>query len=391
MSVSDYIRVSLEKSSWIRKMFEEGARLKAIHGEDNVYDFSLGNPDISPPESFQKALEEKSAEQKPGIHGYMPNAGYPDVRAKIADSVNRVHESNLSADNIIMTVGAAGGMNAVLKTILDPGDEVLILKPFFVEYRFYIQNHGGVPVEVETTERFGISLDTISGAITEKTRAVIINSPNNPSGRIYPDEEIARLSSLLRSRSGERCIYLVSDEPYREIVFEERSVPSVLKHYENSILVYSYSKSLSLAGERIGYIAVNDRADSIEILCSGLVLSNRILGYVNAPALMQRVVGELDPSDFDLSVYGKRRDTFCRGLEGAGYEFIEPEGAFYLFCRAPGGDDVDFVNHLMNYQILAVPGSGFGAPGWFRLSFSVGETVIESSFPAFKKAREEYR
>ncbi len=391
MSVSDFIRVSLEKSSWIRKMFEEGARLKAIHGEDNVYDFSLGNPDISPPESFQKALEEKSAEQKPGIHGYMPNAGYPDVRAKIADSVNRVHESNLSADNIIMTVGAAGGMNAVLKTILDPGDEVIILKPFFVEYRFYIQNHGGVPVEVETTERFGISLDTISGAITEKTRAVIINSPNNPSGRIYPDEEIARLSSLLRSRSGERCIYLVSDEPYREIVFEERSVPSVLKHYENSILVYSYSKSLSLAGERIGYIAVNDRADSIEILCSGLVLSNRILGYVNAPALMQRVVGELDPSDFDLSVYGKRRDTFCRGLEGAGYEFIEPEGAFYLFCRAPGGDDVDFVNHLMNYQILAVPGSGFGAPGWFRLSFSVGETVIESSFPAFKKAREEYR
>lgn len=391
MSVSEYIQVSLEKSSWIRKMFEEGARLKSIHGDENVYDFSLGNPDVAPPVKFQKTLEKKAGEEKPGIHGYMPNAGYPDVRAKIADTVNRIHGSHLSTENIIMTVGAAGGMNTVLKTILDPGDEVIILKPFFVEYRFYIQNHGGVPVDVSTTERFGISLDTISAAITEKTRAVIINSPNNPSGRIYPDEEIRQLASLLRSRSGDRCIYLVSDEPYREIVFGNRTVPSVLEHYENSILVYSYSKSLSLAGERIGYLAVNDRAENIELLCAGLVLSNRILGYVNAPALMQRVVGELDVSDFDLSLYEKRRDIFCTGLEEAGYEFIEPEGAFYLFCRAPGGDDVNFVNHLMNYQVLAVPGSGFGAPGWFRLSFSVGEKVIRASFPAFKKALEEYR
>lgn len=372
-------------------MFEQGTALKQKHGEDKVFDFSLGNPDISPPIEFTKTIQELLANDEPAKHGYMPNAGFPDVRESLAHMVNQEYSCSLTADHIIMTVGAAGGMNTVLKTILDPGDEVIIIKPYFVEYNFYITNHQGVPVAVNSTDTFSLDLQAVEQAITKKTRAVIINSPNNPTGRIYPQQEIEGLAQLLGKHSSTRTIYLISDEPYRQIVYDKKTVPSVLAAYENSMVVYSWSKTLSIPGERIGYIAVSSRTKEVEILLAGLVLSNRILGYVNAPALMQRTVAALKNVTVDMDIYTRRMETFTQGLEQCGYEFIKPEGAFYLFVKTPGGDDVAFVNHLQEYNILAVPGTGFGGPGYMRLAFCVPEDVIDRSLPRFRQAKDEFK
>jgi aspartate aminotransferase len=389
--VSLKIRESIEKSSWIRKMFEEGAKLKAEFGADNVYDFSLGNPDIEPPVEFFNTFKKMAGSTQKGVHGYMPNAGFLDVRNSIAKKVEKEHKLKIDGNSILMTCGAAGGMNVVLKTILDPGDEVIVIKPFFAEYGFYISNHQGVSVMVDSNKDFSINIDAIEKAITPKTKGIIVNSPNNPSGKIYKEEEIDALCNLLKKKSGNgRNIYLISDEPYREIVYDNKTVPPILSKYTNAVIINSFSKSLSLPGERIGYIAVNPQKEEYNLLLGGLNLSNRILGYVNAPALMQRIVAELNEAAVNVDIYKKRRDIFMKGLRDAGYEFNEPEGAFYLFCKAPGGDDVKFVKHLQKYNILVVPGVGFGGPGYFRIAYCISEDVIERSLPKFKEGLSTY-
>ncbi len=392
MSISKVIKESIEKSSWIRKMFEEGARLKDEFGADNVFDFSLGNPDIEPPEDFFKVLSHVSSDRTEGLHGYMHNSGFPAVRDSIAGKVRLQHRAELDSNSIVMTCGAAGGMNVILKTILEPGEEVIVIKPYFVEYGFYVSNHQGRLVEVNSAPDFSIDVDALDAAVTDKTRAVIINSPNNPTGKVYGEDEIRRLGEVLKKRStGERPVFLISDEPYREIVYDDIAVSPVFPFYKNSIVVNSYSKSLSLPGERIGYVAVNPEISDHSTVMAGLNLCNRILGYVNAPALMQRVVSELNDVTVNVSLYQRRRDLLLNGLREAGYEFAEPEGAFYVFCKSPVDDDVDFVRHLQKYNILVVPGSGFAGPGYFRIAYCVADKVIERAIPKFKEALASYK
>jgi aspartate aminotransferase len=329
-------------------MFEQGMELKKKFGAENVYDFSIGNPDLDPPrEFFDVILDFMKATQK-GMHGYMPNAGFPDVRASVAGKVSKEQEAVVPASHVIMTCGAAGGMNVIFKTILDPGDEVIVPRPCFVEYGFYIQNHGGKMVLVDSAADFTLNIEAIASAINEKTRAVLITSPNNPTGRVYPEAQIQKLGEILNQRNGEKPIYLIADEPYREIVYDGVKVPSIFRHCIHSMIATSYSKTLSIPGERIGYVAVNPAMPDSEKLISGLVFSNRILGFVNAPALMQRAVAKLVNVSVPVEAYRKRRDLFYRGLTDAGYEVVRPEGAFYLFCKSPLPDDRAFVNHLLN-------------------------------------------
>ncbi len=386
MSISGVIKESIEKSSWIRKMFEEGAKLKSQFGAENVFDFSLGNPDVEPPADFFKVLQKLAADRTPGIHGYMPNAGFPDVRDSIAEKISAQHGVKLDKETIIMTCGAAGGMNVVMKTILDPGDEVIVIKPYFAEYGFYISNHQGKMVEVDSGDNFSLDPEKVKKAVTSRTRAVIINSPNNPTGKIYSGKEIEALADVLKKSANSRPVFLIADEPYREIVYDGRPVSPVLSKYDNSFVINRYSKSLSLPGERIGYIAVNPQMEGHSLIMAGLNLCNRILGFVNAPALMQRIVAQLNNASVDVESYKKRRDILMNGLKEAGYEFINPDGAFYLFCKAPGGDDVAYVRHLQTFNILAVPGTGFGGPGYFRLAYCVSENTIVNSIPKFKEA-----
>jgi len=388
MAVSKKMNTFAQSSSWIRKMFEGGARLKAEFGAENVFDFSLGNPDLPPPPQFQKTLANLAANEAPGVHSYMPNGGYPFVRDAVAAQLSIEQGITLSRDEMLMTCGAAGGLNVVLKALLDPEDEVIILAPFFVEYKFYIDNHGGVSKVVPTDSEFNPDLDAIASAISEKTKAILINSPNNPTGQIYSKESLAELSNVLSAASEKynNTIYLIADEPYRKIVFDDHEVPSILLAYQNSMVVSSYSKDLSLPGERIGYIAVHPEIADKNALLEALTLGNRILGFVNAPALMQRVVAELQGATVDNSIYTRRRDIFCRILSDAGYQFMPPKGAFYVFPKSPLDDDVEFVRILQEQKILAVPGKGFGAPGYFRLAFCVEDAVIERSAEPFRKA-----
>ncbi|MCF6291448.1 MAG: pyridoxal phosphate-dependent aminotransferase [Desulfobacterales bacterium] len=387
MAISKKMNEFAERSSWIRKMFEEGARMKAEHGAENVFDFSLGNPDLPPPAEFSRAIARIAAMEGPGIHSYMPNNGYPQVRAAVAGQISREQGVTLGRDDILMTCGAAGGLNVVLKSLLDPGDEVIVLAPFFVEYHFYVDNHGGTAKVVPTAADFSLDLGAIADALTVRTKAIIINSPNNPTGQIYGSDELAGLGEVLAA-AGEKfgtTIFLIADEPYRKIVFDNHEVPSIFQAFGDSIVVSSYSKDLSLPGERIGYIAVHPGITDKAPLLGAMNLANRILGFVNAPALMQRVVGELQGVTVDTGIYTRRRELFCKILTGAGYEFIPPKGAFYLFPKAPMEDDVEFVALLQEQKILAVPGRGFGMPGYFRLAFCVEDTVIERSADAFKK------
>ena len=388
MAISRKMQDFSQKSSWIRKMFEEGARLKANFGADNVCDFSLGNPDVPPPAEFYSVLADLAADRTPGMHSYMPNAGYAEVREAVAKRIAVEQGVNVRRDDVLMTCGAAGGLNVVFKSILDPGDEVILLAPFFVEYNFYVDNHGGIPVVVPTAADFNLDLVAIAKAITPRTKAIIINSPNNPTGRIYSRASLSGLAKLLRE-AGKRLgstIFLVSDEPYRKIVYDGNIVPGVLEAYEESIVVSSYSKDLSLPGERIGYIAVHPEITDREKLLSALTLANRILGFVNAPAIMQRLVGRLADVRVDNRIYAVRRDLFCRILQDIGYDFIPPQGAFYLFPKSPIADDALFVNFLLENKILAVPGRGFGTPGYFRLAFCVDEKVIARSAAGFQAA-----
>ncbi len=387
MTIAKKMQGFAEKSSWIRKMFEEGARMKAEFGADNVCDFSLGTPDLPPPARFGEVLRDLAASDRSGMHAYMPNGGYPFVRETLSSTLSREQGVDFAAGDLLMTCGAAGAINVVFKTLLDPGDEVIILSPYFVEYFFYVDNHGGTVKVVPTREDFSLDLTALEAALGPKTKAVLINSPNNPTGQVYSAEELAALAGLLET-AGDRfgsCIYLVADEPYRKIVYDGLVVPSVMAAYGNTIVVSSYSKDLSLPGERIGYLAVHPLIHEKNSLLNGLTLANRILGFVNAPALMQRVVEQLQDETVDVAVYARRRQLFCDILRQAGYSFVVPRGAFYLFPHSPI-DDVKFCGLLAQEKILAVPGVGFGAPGHFRLAFCVDDAVIERSAAGFARA-----
>lgn len=393
MPVSQRIAESIQNSSWIRKMFEEGARLKSEFGAANVFDFSLGNPNLDPIEPLQKSIATVGGEHVPGIHGYMPNAGLPAMRAAVAEKMRQDEGVDIDQNGIVMTVGAGGALNVILKTLLNPGDEVLVPKPFFVEYLFYADNHGGKIVLVPTLSDFSLDLAALEAAMSSKTAAVLINSPNNPTGRVYSEQQIRDLGALLERKSKElgRTIVLISDEPYRGIVYDGVKVPSIFKAYANTMVATSFSKDLSLAGERLGYVAMNPKMENASLTMDGLVLSNRILGFVNAPALIQRAVAGHLRSVVDTAVYKRRRDRLYDALTGFGYECTKPEGAFYLFPKSPLTDDVAFVGLLQKKLILTVPGTGFGGPGYFRIAYCVSDATIEGSLKGFKEAFDEVK
>ncbi len=378
----------MERASWIRKMFEEGARLKKEHGADKVCDFSLGNPDLAPPAAFNTALVEAASSKKPGIHAYMPNAGIPSARDQIAKQVKEEHKVPVTGHEVIMTCGAAGGLNIIFKAILNPRDEVIVPRPYFVEYGFYTDNHQGTLVPVDSRDDFSLDLDAISKAINERTKAILINSPNNPSGAVYNENSIKALAELLssiRERKGQ-TIFLISDEPYRKIVFTGNTVPPLMVHYKDTIVTSSFSKDLSIPGERIGYVAVHPEIREKTGLIGAMTLANRILGFVNAPALMQRVVARVASEKVDTSVYERRRDLFASILENSGLDFTTPQGAFYFFPKSPTADDTAFVRALQKELILTVPGTGFGQPGYIRIAFCVDDEVIKRSESGFKRA-----
>jgi len=393
MAVSKKIEGMITKSSWIRKMFEDGIRLKQQFGAENVFDFSLGNPNVPPPPELKKALLDVAKDERPGVHAYMPNAGYPETRAAVASKLSRDHGVKLAADHVIMTCGAAGALNVILKTLLDPGDEVIIPAPYFVEYQSYVDNHGGAVRLVKSKEDFSLDLWAVEEAITEKTKAVLINTPNNPTGRVYDEASIRALASLLEDKEKKigHAIHLISDEPYDKIVYDGVKVPSLLKAYRNSLVANSYSKTLSIPGERIGFIAVNPAVDSLDLLLGGLVMCNRTLGFVNAPAFIQRVLPRVLDVEVNVGEYQRKRDLLCDGLAACGYEFTKPEGAFYLFPKSPIADDVEFVRALQKKNILTVPGSGFGAPGYFRIAYCVEDKTILASLKGFGEVIRQFR
>ncbi len=393
MGASEKVEASIKKSSWIRKMFEEGMQRKIKYGPENVFDFSLGNPNLDPPLQFTEVLRDLLNLSTPCQHGYMPNAGFVDTRKAVADYLSKYNPARFGVEHIVMTVGAGGGLNVVLKTVLNPGEEVIIPSPYFVEYNFYLDNHQGVPKVARTRPDFSLDLSTIEAAFSVKTKAVLINSPNNPTGRVYGEGELAELGRLLSRKSGElgRPVYLISDEPYRKIIYDGVRVPSVFAAYKDSFLVTSFSKDLSLAGERIGYIAAHPEISGKKTILDGLVLCNRILGFVNAPALMQRVIPHLLETSVDVTIYQRRRDRLCDALTAFGYEFVKPEGAFYLFPKSPVADDVQFVTALQDENILTVPGSGFMGPGHFRIAYCVPDDVIERALPGFERVMKRYK
>lgn len=391
MPISQKIKQQIANASWIRRMFEEGRALKARVGADNVYDFSLGNPILEPPDEFFEALEDMVADRRPGLHQYMENAGFREVRQAVADRLSLESGLEYTADHVIMTVGAAGAMNVTLKTVLDPGDEVVLLAPFFAEYRFYVDNHDGVARIVPTGRDFDLDLGAIEAALGPKTRAIIVNNPNNPTGRVYGHSSIEGLARLLQRKQEElgTTIYVITDEPYRAIVYDDVDVPIVATYYDNTILCTSHSKDLGLAGERIGHIAIAPNAADAKDLFDGMAFAIRTLGFVNAPALMQRVVVQAMGATVDIDYYKQNRDILYRELTSLGFEVTKPEGAFYLFPKSPLENDVDLVRLLQKHHILTVPGTGFGTPGYFRISYAVDHGVVQRSLPVWKAAAAE--
>ncbi len=379
----------VKNNSVIREMFEEGKRLVKQYGKENVYDFSLGNPSVEPPKQVNEAIE-KCLEDK-NIHAYMSNNGYEDVRKMIANSLNHRFATNFKESNICMCVGAAGGLNVALKAILNPEDEVIVLIPYFMEYRNYIENYNGNVVEVLCNEDFEPDIADFEKKITAKTKAVIINNPNNPSGMVYSESVIQKLVEVLSKKEAEyqQTIYLISDEPYREIVYDGVQVPYLTKYYDDTLVVYSYSKSLSLPGERIGYIVIPEEADDFENLVQAMTIATRILGFVNAPSLLQKAVAECVDLTSDISEYEKNRDILYHGLIRIGYECKKPQGAFYLFLKSPMKNEREFCQLAKKYHILMVSGSSFACPGYVRLAFCTDTKMIENSLPKFKQLKEE--
>lgn len=385
--------VESPSSGVIRKMFEEGAMLKKKYGEDKVYDFSLGNPDLDPPKKVVDAIQKIAAEETHLCHGYMPNAGYPETRAAMAAKTSKEQGVEIDFSNVVMEVGAAGALNATMKSLLNDGDEVIVPCPYFTEYDHYIHNHGGEIVRVKTTSDFGLDPQTIKAALTEKTAAILINSPNNPTGRIYTDEEIDAVVAVLNEHGKKtgRYPYIICDEPYRAIVYGNKKVAAVFPKYPNAVVVTSFAKNLSLPGERIGYVCVNPACPEAKDLIAAIIFSTRILGYVNAPAFFQKVITQSWDAECDFSLYEKRRNELMEVMDYAGLKYAMPEGAFYLFVKVPEGwndDDMAFTNHLKKYNILCAPGSGFGGKGYFRIAYCCSEATILNSKEAFKKAVE---
>ncbi len=393
MAISQKINGFMEKSSWIRKMFEEGIRLKKQFGEQNVFDLSLGNPVVEPPEPLKQAIQRAASDTTPGLHRYMPNSGLLSCRTTVAKSLSAESGVELSADDVVMVCGAAGGLNIALKTILDPDDEVLIFAPYFVEYLFYADNHGGRAVAVPTRPDFSLDLEALEKAITQKTKAVIVNSPNNPTGVVYSRASLTALAELLRKKSQERgrAIYLISDDPYKKIVFDGVEAANILELYEHSIYISSHSKDLAVPGERIGFVAVHPQAEAAAQLMAGLIFCNRVLGFVNAPALIQRAVAQVEGVSVDVGPYQKKRDFLYDALTRIGYEVVRPQGAFYFFPRSPLKDEVEFARILAEKKVLVVPGRGFGLPGYFRISYCLEDAVIEGAIPGLEAAYQEAR
>jgi len=387
MPIADKMIKMVDGMAMVKKMFEEGARLRAEHGPENVFDFSLGNPDVPPPPEFNKVLKELVNSDALN-HGYTPNPGHPHVRQAVAEYLGNEQGVKLTPDLIIMTVGAAGALNAITGALVNPGEEILTPSPYFIGYDHYAFMAGAVLKTVPTDPRFHLDPAAIEAAITKETRVMLINSPNNPTGAVYSATELAELGEVLQRASQKfgRRIYLVSDEPYRKIIYDG-SVPSTFQAYPHTIVVSSYSKELSVAGERIGYLAVHPDAEDAGLVTSAAIVINTML-CVNAPSMLQLAVARLQGISVDVSIYKRRRDIFCRGLADAGYEFNIPQGAFYLFPKSPIPDDVKFLRILNDELILAAPGVGFGAPGYFRLSYAVPDATIEGSFGGFRRARE---
>lgn len=393
--ISNKMEKLVKGSSTIRAMFEEGKKLSAKYGEENVFDYSLGNPNVEPPEEVKKAIIDIINEEPQNlVHGYMENSGYEDVRKKIADFINKKNNTNFTENNIVMTCGAAGGLNIILKTLLNPEDEVIVIAPFFGEYQNYVNNFDGKLVVVQSNkETFQPDIEALEKGITPKTKAIIINTPNNPTGVIYSKESLAKMAEVLKKKEKEygTSIYLISDEPYKEIAYDGAEVPFLLKYHKNSFIGYSYSKSLSLPGERIGYVVSNSEMDDYEDIIQSLNVANRILGFVNAPSLFQRVIGRILGAEVDVNIYKKNRDLLYNHLISLGFECVKPQGAFYLFPKSLIPDDKAFAEAAKKYNLLIVPGSSFGCPGYFRLSYCISYEKIEKSLQAFTKLAEEFK
>lgn len=392
MSLSDNVRSRMTEGSWVRRMFEQGISLKKRLGEENVFDLSLGNPIMEPPREFEEELSRLVNSPAPGMHRYMENAGYLETRTAVAAQLSRETGIEFGAGDVVMTCGAAGGMNVVLKTILNPGDEIVVFAPYFMEFRNYIDNHGGVTRIVPTDQYFLPKLDVLDAVITPKTKGVIINSPNNPTGVVYSGEVVREIGELLRAKEAKQGtqIFLISDEAYRKIMYDGLEYEFVFHYYRNSIAINSHSKDLALPGQRIGYVAIHPECSHREELVDGFVFCNRILGFVNAPALMQRVLQNVQGATVSVAEYQKKRDSLYRNLVEMGYSVVRPGGAFYLFPESPLEDDVAFVNELLQLNVLVVPGRGFGAPGYFRVSYCVDDRTIEGSLAGLKEAAQKF-
>lgn len=392
--ISEQMESLVQNSSAIRAMFEEGKKMAALYGAENVFDYSLGNPSIEPPEEVRKAILDIVTEENPmDIHGYMNNSGYEEVRKKIAESLNQKFHTAFGAEHILMTVGAAGGLNVILKTLLNPEDEVIVFAPFFGEYRNYVSNYEGRLVVIPpNTENFQPNLLEFANRISEKTKAVIINTPNNPTGVVYSERTIKAIAEIMYKAQDKfgTSVYLISDEPYRELAYDGVKVPYLTHYYENTIVGYSYSKSLSLPGERIGYLVMPGELDDWEKIVAAANVANRILGFVNAPSLMQKVIGRCVNISVNLQEYDKNRKLLYEMLHQYGYQMVKPEGAFYLFIKALEEDDEAFVEKAKQHKLLLVPGSAFGCPGYVRLAYCVDYNMIKRSLPSFQALANEY-
>jgi aspartate aminotransferase len=392
MGRSNAISKLMESSSWIRAMFEESEKLKSVYGPENVFDFTLGNPIAEPPAEVKQELARIASSKEAGVHRYMTNSGYDDVRSQISEYLQENTGLPFIKDHIIMTVGAAGGINVVMKSILDPGDEVIVPSPFFVEFMFYIGNHGGQIKLVDTRDDFHLDIDAIEKAITAKTRAILINSPHNPTGTVYDQAELRQLADVLKQKKRQgQTIYLIADEAYRKIIYDSIVLPNIFALYDDAIMVTCHSKDLALPGERIGYIAISPRMENNGSLIDAMIFANRILGFINAPALMQRLVAKFQRTSVDIGEYQAKRDALYGILVEAGFDVIKPQGAFYIFAKSPIPDDIEFIHRLLEEShVLAVPGIGFGKKGYFRLAYCVEMDTIERSRDAFYKAGELY-
>ena len=382
----------MAEGSWIRKMFEEGAVLKQRYGAENVFDLSLGNPVMEPPTELQCKLKKLAENPAPGMHRYMPNAGYAETRQAVAEHLSLENGLTFTLNDIVMSCGAAGALNVVLKTLLNPGDEVIIFAPYFVEYINYVDNHGGVAKILPANEQFLPELDILEANIGPKTKAVIINSPNNPTGVVYSEDFMRHLGELLRKKEARYGteIFLVSDEAYRKIIYDGLKYPSPLHHHQQCIILTSHSKDLALPGERIGYIAIHPECRHREELVNGFIFCNRTLGFVNAPALMQRIVSRLQSVTVSIAEYQQKRDFLYNRLTEVGYSVIKPQGAFYMFPRSPVEDDVAFVRELQQFKVLVVPGRGFGTPGYFRIAYCVDDNTLEGCLAGFREAARKF-